>query len=186
MIPYLRIVILIVLFQNIANSSGKIITAIDTSGKGMRGELLTLRADEIILSLKPGASEKALQENPMLLIRVPKESIRGIEIEGHSHVGEGIALGATFGLMSGIVIGSSSTHETHTIGDIFQPVETAANTLACGVIGLIGGGLIGGIIGDASSNNYEYIDLSNPRVYGTLHRFVRYQGDEPQFLKNIK
>ena len=186
MITYLRIGILIVLFQNIANSSGKIITAFDTSGKGIRGELLTLREDEIILSLKPGASEKALRENPMLLIRVPKESIRAIEIEGHSHVGEGIALGAAVGLISGIVIGSSSTHETHTIGDIFQPVETATNALAGGVIGLIGGGFIGGIIGEASSSKDEYIDLSNPRVYGTLHRFVRYQGDEPEFLKNIK
>ena len=176
MIPYLRIVILIVLFQNIANSSGKIITAIDTSGKGIRGELLTLREDEIILSLKPGASEKALQENPMLLIRVPKESIRGIEIEGHSHVGEGIAIGAAVGLISGIVIGSSSTHETSAFGNIFEPAEIEAYTLTGGVIGLIGGGFIGGIIGEASSSKDEYINLPNPRVYGTLHRFAALPG----------
>lgn len=182
---FVTMILLIPLFQSLVFADGEDITVIDTSGMQTKGELLALRPDEIVLFSQSGASEQQLLEHPEYLVRIPRANIAGVEIEGHSHVLLGIGVGGATGLIAGMVIGASSTPEPRNLGDaVVYPIEGGANTAAGGLIGLLAGGLVGGIIGGAASSSDQHINPS--KNYGELHALVRYQGEEPEYLKKIR
>jgi hypothetical protein len=179
------VAILVISVHNGGFAGEKELTIIDTLGRSTTGELLAVRPDELILTLKAGATEKELQQHPEFLYRVPRQTIAVIEIQGHSYVWIGVGIGAVAGMAAGVAIGAASVEEEKDpVARIFiQPMTTGLGAAAGGLLGLVGGGLIGGLLGGAASSGDRHVGPDNADA--TLRPLARYPGAEPEFLKNL-
>jgi len=185
-LKYLPAILLLFISSSRVEAGGRKITVITKSDMVFTGELLSVRAKEILISLRVDADDSALARTPALIRVIPDSVIRTIHSTGESHVGQGMAIGTGIGLGAGLVglfIMESKASNSSSFG---ESLDYGLGGPALGATLTLGGFLIGTIAGAASSTSDINMGISEPLDFQKLVTSSRYSQDEPDFLRKVK
>jgi hypothetical protein len=147
------------------------VTVTTKSGTRYKGGLLSVTDNKISLS------NKKLKNNVTV---IEKDSIKKVLIHGESNVLTGLGYGALIGAGIGAIIGYASGDD-HPIEPGKIGISFTAEEKALGGSFLVGllGGLIGLIVGLASSTPDKTIVIKSDDDYNKLKRYIKHPSYEP-------
>jgi hypothetical protein len=124
-------------------SSGRLVKHLIRESTGKKTEITTVDGKKIMVGNIQVVNDTVLAEDLdyYKIFRLGFDEIHGIEIEGHSGVGQGIAIGSLIGLSIGLAAEGSDSY--------FSPIGTILSAALFGTLG--------GIIGTTSRNGTQYI-----------------------------
>jgi len=169
------------LFLCEAKSDGKEIKVLLRSGEAVKGELIAVRSNAILIAKESGLDDTELAEDATSITLVPKDRIARVSIEGKSYVLVGALIGLPTGILAGAAIGAATSNRQpgsadEAVGAVFAPVGGA-------LIGCLVGPLLGMIVGGAASERDMDIE---PGEVEQLGKFARYKEGEPEYLQRVQ
>lgn len=161
-----------------AFGSGRKMTVVLQTGEQITGELLTARADVLVISKQPGLPEESLRSDRNKVAILWRKNINRLTIPGKSWLMDGAILGLIGGIASWGVMAS----------DPGRP-PTGLDPVGPGEKGLLffglGGIALGILVGLTSSTEDRSVNVGVFSSLIYLKPFARYKDEEPDFLKDL-
>lgn len=159
------------------------------TGESLKGEILSVREQTVLLTTRYGAGEDVLVDNKSLVRVVDVKLIKEVALPGSSHIVHGMGIGMFAGCLVGCLIGGSqeASHQNG-VDEAFGWMawgEKNSNAGSGALIGGLAGTAVGAGVGVATSSDDIILFGPNKRDLAALRSLARYSAEEPEFLKSI-
>ncbi len=166
-------------FEAEGTGGGKDVIIYRKSGGDIRGSLLAVHDNSVIVSLSKNRSRFSVND----LSAVAKADIDRVIIEGGSNILHGMGIGGLIGGGVGMVAGLASGDDPPNQWFAFSAGEKAMMGL---VAGGVAGALVGTIAGAVTSSSDETFDVHSSSGNASLRSLACYKDREPYVVRRLK